>query len=95
MLVSAFGSRKLRQTVQAKPLRPGEGSSPLEVSSARAWRGGPWAVSLSHEPQSETLIVAKPSRTSALEVKKVIQDGQPHPRRPVWGPQMEPLLISP
>jgi hypothetical protein len=34
-------------------------------------------VSLSQEPQPETLIVAKPSRTSALAVMKLIQvDGQ-------------------
>ena len=34
-------------------------------------------MSLSHEPQPETLIVAKPPRTSALAVTKLIQvDGQ-------------------
>ena len=30
-------------------------------------------MSLSHEPQPDTLIVAKPSRTSALAVLKLIQ----------------------
>jgi hypothetical protein len=73
MLVSAFGSRNLRQTVPPKPLPPITGarrwlpSASAESARAWAWRR-PLAVSLSHEPQPETLIVAKPSRTRALAV---------------------------